>query len=694
MTNKSPKKNFDRELSWLSFNHRVLQESEDESVPLFERIKFLAIYSSNLDEFFRVRVASIRSLLELKKNTQKKLSFNPEKLLKKIHSTVHQQQEKFGFIYNTRIIPQLAANGIHIVDDNSLPEKFFSEVTEYFRNQVLPAIQPVILDGNKITTFLHNRHIYFAVKLKLKKPDGTNSVKSKYALVEIPSDKLKRFLLLEENSENRYVIFLDDIIRMHLKNIFPGYYVESAYSIKLTRDAELYIDDEFSGNLLEKIHKGLSKRKTGLPCRFLYDKSMPAEFLKFLSDSLSLTIDDLIPGGRYHNFHDFFSFPFINKTELYYEPMPALQSVLSDKNKSAFKLISRKDLLLHFPYHSYDPVIKFLNEAADDPKVKSISITLYRIASSSKIAEALIKASNNGKTVTAFVEVKARFDEEANLSWALALSKSGVDVHYSFPGMKVHSKICLVEREEKNSIKMYAYLSTGNFNEKTALVYSDFGLFTSDERITKECKKVFRILTRKSLKESFSYLLTAPFNLRSGIEELIDNEILYAQQNKKASIILKLNSLEDKKIIKKLYEASNAGVKINIIVRGICCLVPGVKGHSENIKVTSIVDRYLEHARIYIFNNNGNTLYYVASADLMGRNLNRRIEICFPVYDTSIKRILKNIINIQLRDNVKARLIDMKQKNLFRKSTAVKKVRAQYAVYDYLNHTPGKLNRE
>lgn len=684
MNNSSEKKYFDRELSWLSFNHRVLQEAASESVPLYERIKFLAIYSSNLDEFFRIRVASLRSLLTLKKKSRKKLSLNPEKLLKKIHTTVYKQQEKFGEIFNRSIVPALTNSGIFLVNEESIPEQYKSSATEYFNEHILHNLQPIILERKKISTFLHNRHIYFAVRLAFRKDGDKKSSRHKYALVEIPSDKLKRFYVLNPGEEKKYIILLDDIIRENIHTLFPGYFVEEIYSIKLTRDAELYIDDEFSGNLLEKIKKSLSKRSTGVPSRFLFDKLVPNDFLNFLSDSLSLSKDDLVPGGRYHNFHDFFSFPQSDKKELYYESQPPLTYHEQLNNKSYFEIIKSKDVLLHYPYHSYEYVINFLNEAANDFKVKSISITLYRIASASKIAEALITASKNGKKVTAFVEVKARFDEEANLSWAEELAGKGIDVHYSFPGMKVHSKVCLIEREEESGIKLYAYLSTGNFNEITALIYSDLGLFTSDNGITDECRKVFNYLTRESGHENFEHLLTAPFNLRTGFEDLVNNEIQNALAGKKASIILKLNSLEDKKIIKKLYEASQAGVKITIIVRGICCLVPGIKDQSENIKVISIVDRYLEHSRIYIFHNDGKTKFYFASADLMGRNLNRRVELCVPVYKPELQKVLKELINLQLKDNLKARTVDKRQSNNFRKSTSQKKIRAQYDTYEYL----------
>jgi polyphosphate kinase len=684
---------YNRELSWLSFNYRVLQEAKDQTVPLYERIKFLAIYSSNLDEFFRVRVASLRSLLRLKRKTQKKLSFDPIDLLKKIHRTVNKQQEEFGQIFREQIIPELEKHNIFLVNDFTLLPGHKDYLEDLFFNELKPSLQPIILD-KKVETFLQNKAIYFAVRLESVKTlvnDGEHPEEKKrykYAIVEIPSDKFGRFIVLPENDGRKFIIFLDDAIRIYLPSMFPGYNVESVYSVKLTRDAELYIDDEFTGDLLEKIKKSLSKRKTGVPSRFLYDSAMPKSFLKFLRAALRLNKDDTIPGGRYHNFNDFFSFPNPGNSNLSYEPMPPLNCKELDTNNSFFNAITNGDILLHYPYQSYNYVIKFLEEAADDENVSSIYITLYRVASNSLVVKALSKAAGNGKNVTAFVEVKARFDEESNFSCAEELQKAGVKVFYSFPGLKVHSKVCVISRKEDNEKTYYAYLATGNFNEKTAAIYSDLGLFTKDIRLTKEARKIFNVLTKKSEKEKFNFLLTAPFNLRSSIYELIENEIVNAQAGRskgsfgKAYIILKLNSLEDRKMINRLYAASQAGVKIFIIVRGICCLVPGVKGLSNNIKVISIVDRYLEHARVFIFCNGGEEKYYLSSADLMTRNLSRRIEVCFPVYNDEIKKHIRKFIDIQLNDGVKARLINKFQNNQYRKSKS--RVRAQYEIYEYL----------
>jgi polyphosphate kinase len=553
---------FNRELSWLSFNYRVLQEANDPSVPLYERIKFLAIFSSNLDEFFRVRVASLRSLFNLKWKTRAKLKFEPAELLKRIHSTVNKQQREFGEIIRKEIIPQLNLHNVFLIDDTSASDaqKIFAQ--EYFNENVLPHIQPVLIVNKKFTLFLNNRSIYLAVRLlpvskkKVLDKNQTGTKRFKYAMLEIPSEKLPRFIRFPSDDDNYFVMFLDDLIRINLQLIFPGYSVSESYSVKLTRDAELYIDDEFTGNLLQKIKKSLSKRKTGAPSRFLYDEKMPKEFLTILRQTLGLKKEDLIPGGRYHNYHDFFSFPNPGIKELEYPEMLPLKCPELETGESIFQIITQRDVLIHYPYHSFEYVIKFLEEAAADDQTESIKITLYRTGTKSRIIKALCSAAASGKKVTAFVEVKARFDEELNFVNAEELEHAGVKVLYSFPGLKVHSKICLISRIEDGNKKYYAYLSTGNFNEKTAKIYSDIGLFTSNNSIIDELRLIFNFLSKKTYKVKFKNTFTAPFNLRSGLSSLIDNEILAAREGKKASIILKLNSLEDRKIIKKLYEAS------------------------------------------------------------------------------------------------------------------------------------------
>jgi polyphosphate kinase len=666
-------KYFNREISWLAFNHRVLQEAYDPSVPLYERIKFMAIFSSNLDEFYRVRVAALRNLLELKKKTQKKLSFEPALLLKDIYKKVHEQQEQLGDIYRNNILPELIQNKINLIQDTDLENKQAAFVKDFFAQEVRPHIQPTLLLKNKVTLFLQNKSIYLAIKLlSLKQTKDKQAKYTKYAILEIPS------------WEQKFIMFLDDVIRFCSQDIFPGYIVDEMYSFKLTRDAEIYIDDEFSGNLLEKIKKGISKRKIGLPCRFLYDLHMPKDFLRFLKEAFVLSNEDLMLGGRYHNFNDFFHLPNLGPKRLENKSMPPLHVTALDSAKVLFTVIKQKDYLLYYPYHSYTYVIRFLKEAALDKKVVEIFITLYRVASDSQVIKNLILAAKHGKSVTVFVELKARFDEESNIKWAEELETAGVKVLYSFPGLKVHSKLCLVRRKELQSIINYCYLASGNFNEGTAALYTDIGFFTADPNITKEVYNAFQYLSQKGKMHNYQHLMVAPFNMRESFYILIENEIKNALKGKKAEIILKVNSLQDKKIINKLYQASNTGVQIKIIVRGICCLMPGIEGMSENIEAISIIDRFLEHSRIYIFYNGGKRKYFVASADWMQRNLNRRIEVAFPIYNQQIKDILQNIINIQLNDTVKARIIDKSLKNCYQQAESAEKTRSQMETYQYL----------
>ncbi|MBL7127686.1 MAG: polyphosphate kinase 1 [Ignavibacteria bacterium] len=682
---------YNRELSWLSFNYRVLQEAKDLSVPLYERIKFIAIFSSNLDEFFRVRVASLRSLLTLKKKSKKNLKFDPVKLLIRIHNIVYTQQEEYGKIFREQIIPELIENNIFLINEKDLNSEQGDFVKNYFKEKVLPCISPAIIVDHKTTPFLKNGSLYLVVKLSSKKIPGeikeNNSDECKFAFVKIPSDKLPRFVQLPVQKNKHFIIFLDDIIRYNLADIFSEYEIESAYSVKLTRDAELYIDDEFTGNLLEKIKKNLKNRSTGIPCRFLFDQTMPQDFLKCIKDSLLLSTEDLIPGARYHNFNDFFSFPNPGFKELEYKPLPPLNHKELDSYSNIFDAWKEKEFLLHYPYHSFDYVIKALETAAEDPLVKEIKITQYRFAKDSSIVKALLKAIKNGKSVTIFCEIKARFDEEANLEYAKMLENAGAKVLYSFPGIKVHSKIAMITRMENEKKKYYLYLATGNFNEKTARIYCDYGLFTSDKKMAKEINEVFDYLEGKVEKADFKNILVSQFNMRQTFTDLIDNEIKNAQKGKPASMILKMNSLEDSKIIRKLYEANKAGVKIDLIVRGICRLVPGIKGLSDSINVISIVDRFLEHARVYIFQNNGNEIIYLASADWMKRNLSRRIEVGFSINDSKIKKEIKDVIALQLKDNVKARIINQKQNNKYKQTKSKKSIRSQYKTYEYYENS-------
>lgn len=673
---------FNRELSWLSFNHRVLQEASDTTVPLFERIKFLAIFSSNLEEFFRVRVSSIRSLLRLKQNTVTNLDFDPRKLLKEIYYEVNNLQNKFGIVFKTRIIPELKSNNIFLKNETELDEAEKNFVKEYFREKVRFHINPMILIRKKIHPFLRSGILYLAVAMT----SGDSKGKKKqyvYGLVEIPSEKLPRFIILPSDNAETNIIFLDDIIRENLRELFCGYEIEEMCSVKLTRDAELYIDDEFSGNLLDKIKKGISKRNIGAPSRFLFDPSCSKKTLKFLRELLSLEKEDMIAGAKYHNFSDFINFPHPYIKGLQYEKLiPARNKDLNDKN--IFDTISNKDYLLHFPYESFEPVIKFLEDASNDPDVIEIKITLYRVAKDSKIISALMNAISNGKRVIIFSEIKARFDEELNIQYAKELESAGAILLYSIPGLKVHAKLCLVVRNEKEKLKKYCYLSTGNFNEKTATNYSDFGFFTSKKNICTEVESVFKILEGKIKDYNFESLLTAQYNMKKSFLKMIDREIENVSNGEIGSIILKMNSLEDKKMIEKLYEASSRGVKISIIVRGVCCLIPGIKKMSDNIEVISIVDRFLEHSRIFIFHNGGDEKIYLSSADWMKRNLSRRIETAFPIEQNDLKIKIKKFIELQLNDNTKARIINKRQDNIYKKGNESIKVRSQMKLWESL----------
>jgi len=677
-----------RDLSWLSFNYRVLQEAKDPRVPLYERIKFLAIYSSNLDEFFRVRVAGIRSLLNIGKSAQKELDFFPAKLYKRISSEINRQQKEYGIIFREKLIPELKENHICLIDENDTTKEQREFISNYFNERIIPQIQPILLVKNKIVPFLRNKRLYLAVILKPKTSNSSKAepkkTRNRYAIVEIPSNHIPRFIELPRKDKNTYVIFLDDIIRYHLKSIFLGYDIIDAYSIKLTRDAELYIEDEFSGNLLEKIQKSLLNRNIGAPSRFLYDERIPKHFLKLLKETFHIRNDDLVHGAKYHNFSDFFKFPSPMGNNLFNEPLPPLRHTQLDTFRFLFDAIDKRDYMVHFPYQTYDYVLQFLDQAADDPFVSSIFIIQYRVAEGSEVVNALVKAARRGKNVLVFVELKARFDEESNIQWAEEMKSQGIKVLYSFPGLKVHSKLALVKRKVGKHEKSYCYMATGNFNEKTAQLYSDIGLFTSDDKLTKEVKLVFDHLRNTHFKPKFKHLLVAQFNMRKTFLKLIDNEIELAKKGKKAKIIIKMNSLEDRKMILKLYEASNAGVKIELIIRGICCLVPGVNGLSKNINVISIVDRYLEHSRIFIFNDNGNPKVFAGSADWMKRNLSRRIEVIFPIYDKNIKKEILDIIKIQMEDNVKARIIDRYDKNNYRKNRIIRVNQSQVDTHRYL----------
>ncbi len=685
MTRKSVQRYIDRELSWLAFNARVLQEAADPAVPAGERLAFLGIWSSNLDEFFRVRVASLRSLLRLKRKRVAELGLDPARLLGEIHVTVAEQQTRFGQIFRKQVLPALAGHGIALVDERQLTAAQTDQLRAWFESQVRPLLEIEILGDDGPSPFLHNRQVYLVVQLWPDTDPLPASTSPTYALVRVPSPPLPRFVVLEGTDRIAHpVIFLDDVIRANLDALFPGQRVRGAWAVKLTRDAELYLDDEFAGDIVASIRKSLSKRETGLPSRFLYDMEAPHRLVRELTRRLELQQEDLVIGGRYHNLHDLCDFPRFDLPQLSYSPLPALPHAQLDDAPSLLGAIGARDHLLHFPYQRFDTVIRLLEEAAADPDVREIWITLYRVAKDSAVAEALIHAAERGKRVTAFVELKARFDEETNLAWAERMERAGVRTLYSLPGLKVHAKLALIVRREAGGERAYAYLGTGNFNERTARVYADSALLTADPAITRDVRAVFAYLAGDVAKPEFSELLVAPFHLRKRLYRLIEAEAEAARAGRPAGILLKLNSLEDARIIERLYDAAAAGVPMQLIVRGICCLVPGEDGLSETIAARSIIDRYLEHARVFCFANGGQTLWYLASADWMTRNLSRRVEVAFPVKDPALQRELRALVQLQLADNVKARILNATGENAYAHATDAPRVRAQPDTYRYL----------
>ncbi len=670
---------YNRDLSWLSFNYRVLQEAKDPSVPLFERIKFLGIYSSNLDEFFRVRVASIKSLIRLGKRTKRQIDFPPEEILDKINETVKNQQLEFTEIYQQHIIPLLEAINIYIVQQTELEVPQYRYLDRLIEEKLIPYLHPMLIVKNKIRTFLVNNGLYLAVVL------GTKGNSPRYAVVRIPSHRFPRFLVLPSRDEKRKeIITLDEVVRHALPMLFPGYSIEGTYSFKMTRDAELYLEDEYSGDLIEKIRKGLNKRNIGVSTRFVYDRAMPDNCLRFLMHAFNVKVADLQPEGRYHNNFDLFKFPDFGLSHLKDTPLPPLVHKKLERYTILFDAIKKKDYLLHFPYHSYSYVIKFLEQAAHDPNVSSIKVTQYRVAKDSQVIAALRSALLAGKKVMVFVEIKARFDEEANLYWAERLEEWGAIVKYSLPELKVHSKLAMISRKEGDKIQNYCFLSTGNFNESTATLYEDFGFFTADPRIVDEVAMIFDYLENELMPpRPFKHLLVGQFRMRKNIYDLIEAEIKNAKAGKKAEILIKLNSIQDHRMIERLYQASNAGVKIKMIIRGICGLVPQQADFSENIEVISIVDRFLEHSRIYWFHNNGKPKIYLSSADWMTRNLYHRIECAFPIYDKRLRAEIGDFLDMQFKDNVKARVIDAEHNNFYKLDDSRRPYRSQIETYKY-----------
>ena len=676
-----------RDISWLSFNARVLQEANDPTVTLKDRIRFLGIFSNNLDEFFRVRVATLKRMVELiDKNKKSNIDIveSPQIILDEIQRVVLKQQSEFARIWSN-INKELIKRKVIIVNDRKLNAVQKEFVKDYFDNVVRPYIIPLMIENLPELPYLRDKSLYLAIVMKNKQ----DAYQEKFALIEIPSRSIGRFVILPSAPGTKSIILLEDIVKFNLPIIFSHFKFNKfdAHVFKITKDAEIDLDQEVGINFVEKISKGIKNRRKGKPVRFVYDKDMNAELLEFLIQKLHLSRkSSIIPGGHIHNFKHFMDFPdvLVEKEE---RSKPFAHPAFRNKTQIA-EVILKKDVMLHFPYHSYDPVIDMLREAAMDDNVSSIKITAYRLASNSKVINALINAARNGKAVTVFLELKARFDEEANLEWKTLMEEEGVNVLVGIPNMKVHAKICVIQKKVANKLIQYGFISTGNLNEKTARIYADHCLLTANKALLMEVNKVFTYLSNWQLGdkpiEKTKNLLLSPINMRNSIIELINNEIKFAKLGKPAKIIIKSNSISDQLLLDHLYAALKVGVEVHLIIRGILTLKKRTVKSTENLNAISLVDQYLEHARVMIFHNNGKEKVFISSADWMVRNLDHRIEVAAPILDEKIKKELIDIINIQLKDNQKARILDTELSNKYVPSVGKKQVKSQVETYNYL----------
>jgi polyphosphate kinase len=674
-----------RDISWLSFNNRVLQEAADDSVPLRERIRFLAIFSNNLDEFFRVRVATLHRMIEVGTKGNIHLEASPQTILQSIHEKVIQQQKEFYRIWN-EILRELKKQKIYLVNELQLTTVQKKFVLEYFDEEVRSHMVPLMIESIPSFPTLNDKSIYLACKLSIE----DDSIPPRFALVSVPSRRLPRFILLPSRQGEQHIILLEDIIRYSLPYIFSffGYDSFSSHLIKVTRDAEIDIDSDIATSLIQKIEKGLRSRKKGKPVRFIFDKDIDPMLLTYLVKRLGLSQkDNIIPGGRIHNFKDFINFPESVFSQKNPRKKPFVHPALKNFTRVT-DVVLKKDVLLNFPFHSFDSVIDLLREAAIDPDVTQIKITCYRLAERSKVINALTNAVRNGKLVTVVIELRARFDEEANLQWKEELEEAGVKVLIGVANLKVHAKLCLIKKVVNRQTTHYGFVSTGNLNENTAKLYGDHCLLTSDRNIMADVNKIFQYLeqpkTRAAILKACKTLLVSPVNMRKQIIALIDKEIKMAKAGKDAAITLKLNSLSDVTLTTKLYEAAKEGVEIKMVIRGICCMLTENKKFKEPVQAISIVDEYLEHARIMIFHNGGKEKTFISSADWMIRNIDHRIEVACPVFEKDIQQELNDILNIQLSDNVKARKLDNELSNQYVNPRNRKKVRSQVETYNYL----------
>ncbi len=683
MSSKMPSKFINREISWLSFNERVLQEAEDERNPLVERMKFLGIFSNNRDEFFRVRVANIKRVADLPGNNKLSSGEDPNVVLDRILKLVLKQQTRFDKAYS-KLIKELQKENIYFLDENQISGEHVKFVKDVFGDKVRTNIVPIIIDKKKPFPFLKDASTYMFVKMYNKK---AKIQRPEYALIEIPTGQVDRIIKLPSIWKKKFLIMLDDVIRYNLPQVFSIFNFDTieAYNIKVTRDAELDIDDDISKSIVDKLSKGIKNRQVGEPVRFVYDAEMPSDMKEFIIKKLKLQkSDNLIPGGRYHNFKDYIGFPDIGSSKLLNPDLPALPQKDLEGVPSIMDVIKEKDVICFYPFQKFDYVIDFLRQAAIDPNVTTIKINIYRVANDSRIINALINAVKNGKDVTVLIELRARFDERNNIKWSKMLEEEGVKVHFGLPGLKVHSKLIMVKRQEGRTERTYVHVGTGNFHEKTAKIYSDASLLTSDRRIANDIEKVFEFIERPYMNKRFTNIIISPYNTRSKFISLIENEIKNAKKGKKAKIIIKLNNFNDPELTNKLYEASCEGVEVKMIMRGICSLVPGVKDLSENIQVISIVDRFLEHIRMFQFHNGGDELFFIGSADWLVRNLDKRVEVTTPIYDKGIQEQMRTFLDLQLKDNVKARIIDEKGRNKYVPQKAkTKQIRSQIEQYNY-----------
>jgi polyphosphate kinase len=673
---------YDRDLSWLGFNEKVLQQAACQTTPLMERIKFLAIFSSNLDEFFRVRFPAATALDILNKKTRNKLH-HTHNLQSQLQQKINNQLHFFGDVLSRHILPALLQSNIHLYYNEPVNTLHEEEIKEVFFSKVLSFIQPLIINtASAEKVFPENGQLYFIVSLAKTGDDVL-----RHALVNIPSAQFQRFIELSPVNGVKQIIFIDDVIRYNINCIFPGFEVKGVYSFKLNRDAELSFEDDFSNDVLNKIEKQLQKRNYGTPSRFLFEPQMPSSLRNFMASYFDIADEEMYEGGRYHNLKDFARLPVTEKHLLYPAQQP-VQAIQTDNCGDIFEIIKQRDILLHFPYHSFNPVLSFFNQCAIDPGVEEIFIALYRVAEQSHIVNALISAARNGKKVTAFVELKARFDEENNIRWSRLMKYAGVNIIYSMPGIKVHSKIALVVKKEKGRKTLYSLISTGNFNETTARFYTDHTLLTTNRNIGEDLAAVFNFLKKRqalpiTYKPTFNYLLVSQFNMVKKLQEYIEAEMQKAQQGLPACIRIKVNNLEEPLMIEQLYKASKAGVTVQLLVRGICCLVPGVEALSENITIKRIVDRYLEHSRILIFGEDETAAIYIGSADMMTRNLYRRIEVYTPVLNDELRKQLITYFNMQWSDNDKATILTPAMENSTAASMA--NTNAQQNIYNYLS---------